>query len=111
MTQQQWLSIATLVGMMALFIWGRFRYDVTAVLALLVALVIGIVKPEDAFAGFSDDIGAHLTAAQDIVKVQQRMAWAAARAREAELLAASGKIEQAFGKWSLLLPGYFPAYG
>ena len=62
-------------------------------------------------AGFSDDIGAHLTAAQDIVKVQQRMAWAAARAREAELLAASGKIEQAFGKWSLLLPGYFPAYG
>lgn len=56
MTQQQWLSIATLVGMMALFIWGRFRYDVTAVLALLVALVIGIVKPEDAFAGFSDDI-------------------------------------------------------
>jgi di/tricarboxylate transporter len=50
------LSIATLAGMMALFIWGRFRYDVTAILALLAALALGIVKPKEAFTGFSDDI-------------------------------------------------------
>lgn len=56
MTLPQYLSIATLVGMMALFIWGRFRYDVTAIIALLAALAIGIVKPKDAFSGFSDDI-------------------------------------------------------
>jgi di/tricarboxylate transporter len=56
MTISQWLSVATLVGMMALFIWGRFRYDVTAVIALLAALALGIVKPRDAFSGFSDDI-------------------------------------------------------
>lgn len=56
MTQPQWLSLATLVGMMALFLWGRFRFDVTAVIALLVALALGIVKPKDAFSGFSDDI-------------------------------------------------------
>lgn len=56
MTIPQWLSIATLVGMMALFLWGRFRYDVTAVIALLAALAIGIVKPKEAFSGFSDDI-------------------------------------------------------
>lgn len=56
MTLDQWLSIATLAGMMALFIWGRFRYDVTAVIALLAALLVGIVKPKDAFTGFSDDI-------------------------------------------------------
>jgi di/tricarboxylate transporter len=56
MTVDQWLSIATLAGMMALFIWGRFRYDVTAVIALLAALLVGIVKPKDAFTGFSDDI-------------------------------------------------------
>jgi di/tricarboxylate transporter len=42
--------------MMALFIWGRFRYDVTAILALLAALLLGIVAPADAFKGFSDDI-------------------------------------------------------
>ncbi|WP_313806013.1 SLC13 family permease [Sphingobium sp.] len=56
MTIPQWLSVATLVGMMGLFLWGRFRYDVTAVIALLTAVFIGIVKPADAFKGFSDDI-------------------------------------------------------
>jgi di/tricarboxylate transporter len=56
MTLPQILSIATLAGMMALFIWGRFRYDVTAIIALLAALALGIVKPKDAFTGFSDDI-------------------------------------------------------
>jgi di/tricarboxylate transporter len=56
MTLPQWLSVATLAGMMALFLWGRFRFDVAAILALLAAVAIGIVKPEDAFGGFSDDI-------------------------------------------------------
>jgi di/tricarboxylate transporter len=42
--------------MMALFVWGRFRYDVTAVIALLAAVAIGIVEPKNAFGGFSDDI-------------------------------------------------------
>lgn len=56
MTTPQLLSLATLAGMMALFVWGRFRYDVTAIIALLAALALGIVKPKDAFTGFSDDI-------------------------------------------------------
>ncbi|MCW2389823.1 di/tricarboxylate transporter [Sphingobium sp. B11D3B] len=56
MTGPQWLSIATLAGMMVLFLWGRFRYDVTAVIVLLFAVLIGIVDPADAFSGFSDDI-------------------------------------------------------
>jgi di/tricarboxylate transporter len=56
MTTPQWLSLATLAGMMALFVWGRFRYDVTAVIALLAAMIIGVVKPAEAFSGFSDDI-------------------------------------------------------
>ena len=56
MTIPQWLSIATLTGMMMLFVWGRFRYDVTAVIALLAALGLGIVSPKNAFSGLSDDI-------------------------------------------------------
>ncbi len=56
MTTPQWLSIGTLIGMMILFIWGRFRYDVTAGIALICALAMGIVRPKDAFSGFSDDI-------------------------------------------------------
>src|SRR3546814_12425161 len=42
--------------MMAMFVWGRFRYDVVAILALLTALSLGIVSPEEAFTGFSDDL-------------------------------------------------------
>ena len=56
MTTPQILSIVTLIGMMALFIWGRFRYDLVAIIALLASLALGIVAPEAAFKGFSDDI-------------------------------------------------------
>ncbi|HWU73903.1 MAG TPA: SLC13 family permease [Sphingomonas sp.] len=56
MTTPQYLSLALLVAMMAMFVWGRFRYDVTAMLALLGGLALGIVKPKEAFTGFSDDI-------------------------------------------------------
>lgn len=56
MTTPQVLSIVLLVGMMALFLWGRFRYDVTAIIALLAGLSLGLVKPKEAFTGFSDDI-------------------------------------------------------
>lgn len=56
MTTPQILSACVLAGMMLLFIWGRFRYDLVAVMALLAALAVGIVEPKDAFTGFSDDI-------------------------------------------------------
>jgi di/tricarboxylate transporter len=56
LTLPQILAFAVLAGMMALFLWGRIRYDLVAVLALLVSLVVGIVKPKAAFSGFSDDI-------------------------------------------------------
>ena len=56
MTLQQSLAFAIIAGMMALFVWGRFRYDVVALLALLVAVAVGIVPHDKAFSGFSDDI-------------------------------------------------------
>src|SRR5690242_15741483 len=56
MTYPQILSFAVLAGMMALFVWGRFRYDVVAAVSLLVAVLVGIVPPDKAFTGFSDDI-------------------------------------------------------
>ena len=56
MTLPQILSVTVLIGMMGLFLWGRFRYDVVAVMALLAAVATGLVKPENAFSGFSDDI-------------------------------------------------------
>ncbi|WP_134499345.1 SLC13 family permease [Microvirga pakistanensis] len=56
MTHQQMLSFAVVAGMMALFVWGRFRYDLVAVMSLLVAVLVGIVPADEAFSGFSDDI-------------------------------------------------------
>ena len=56
MTIPQILAFAVIGGMMALFIWGRLRYDLVAGLALLVSVLIGIVPFDRAFSGFSDDI-------------------------------------------------------
>jgi len=42
--------------MMALFVWGKLRYDVVAMLALLAAVLTGIVPAKEAFSGFSDDV-------------------------------------------------------
>ncbi|MBM0207518.1 hypothetical protein JNW90_34475 [Micromonospora sp. STR1s_5] len=56
MTTPQILAVLILVAMMGLFLWGRLRYDLVGGIALLAALAAGIVKPKDAFSGFSDDI-------------------------------------------------------
>ncbi|TIV01825.1 MAG: SLC13 family permease, partial [Mesorhizobium sp.] len=37
-------------------VWGRYRYDLVAAAALLLALAVGIVPFDKAFSGFSDDI-------------------------------------------------------
>ncbi|PZO79893.1 MAG: SLC13 family permease [Mesorhizobium amorphae] len=56
MTYPQMLSVAVIVLMMAAFLWGRFRYDLVAVGALLAAIAVGVVPYGEAFTGFSDDI-------------------------------------------------------
>jgi di/tricarboxylate transporter len=56
MTTPQILSFAIIFVMMAAFVWGRYRYDLVAAAALLLALAVGIVPFDGAFSGFSDDI-------------------------------------------------------
>ena len=56
MTLPQALAFAIVAAMMALFVWGRIRYDLVAMLALLCAVAVGIVPADQAFAGFGDDI-------------------------------------------------------
>ena len=43
---------AVLCGVFVLLIWGRWRYDLVAFVALLVALLVGVVPAEEAFSGF-----------------------------------------------------------
>ena len=38
---------------MVAFVWGRLRYDVVALTALVAAVLVGVVKADDAFMGFS----------------------------------------------------------
>ena len=56
MTLSQAFVFLTIGLMMLAFVWGRWRYDVVAVGALLAAMALGIVPPAEAFSGFSDDI-------------------------------------------------------
>lgn len=56
MTTPQILAFSIIATMMVAFVWGRWRYDVVAVGALLAAVAVGVVKPNEAFRGFSDDI-------------------------------------------------------
>lgn len=56
MTTDQIFAFSVIAVMMAIFIWDRFRYDIVACCALVVAVAIGIVPPDKAFSGFADDI-------------------------------------------------------
>ncbi|ODT74999.1 MAG: permease [Pelagibacterium sp. SCN 64-44] len=56
MTMPQMLAFLVIAGMMAAFMIGRWRYDIVAVCALLLSMLVGIVPAEAAFSGFSNDI-------------------------------------------------------
>ena len=42
-----------LVLAIGLFVWGKLRYDLVAIICLLLLVVTGLVSPEDSFAGFA----------------------------------------------------------
>ncbi|MEE8515426.1 MAG: SLC13 family permease [Alphaproteobacteria bacterium] len=52
MTFEQAFLLGLLAAIFALFVWGKWRYDVVAFLALLAATVAGMVPPAEAFLGF-----------------------------------------------------------
>jgi di/tricarboxylate transporter len=49
---EQTIVFATLMTALVLFIWGRWRYDIVAVIALLIVSFTGIVPPGEVFSGF-----------------------------------------------------------
>ena len=51
-TPDQLLLFAILAGALGLFAWGRLRFDLVALLALLAAVIGGLVPMEGAFNGF-----------------------------------------------------------
>lgn len=51
MSDATWV-FALLGATLAAFVWGRFRYDLVALISLLVAVMLGLVPADDAFLGF-----------------------------------------------------------
>lgn len=56
MTTPQILSFGLILATVVVFAWGRFRYDLVALGALVAGLALGIVPAKKAFDGFADDI-------------------------------------------------------
>ncbi len=52
MSTDQYIVFLTLVFALVMFIWGKWRYDIVALMSLLIATITGIVPTADAFAGF-----------------------------------------------------------
>jgi di/tricarboxylate transporter len=56
MVSQQALAFAVIGTAVVLFAWGRFRLDLVAICALMAGVVLGVVRPSDAFSGFTSDV-------------------------------------------------------
>ena len=56
MQHAQILAFAVILGTLAMFVWGRFRYDLVALGSLLAAILLGVVPAQHAFDGFKNDV-------------------------------------------------------
>jgi len=54
MTLDQLLAFLVLAGTLAMFIWGKFRYDVVAAMALVVVCLLGLIELNEAIMGFGN---------------------------------------------------------
>ena len=56
MTHQQALAFGLVIVTIGLFVWGRFRYDLVSLVALLASVALGVTPVKKAFDGFSSDV-------------------------------------------------------
>jgi len=52
LSSDQIFLLSLLGAVLVMFVWGRWRYDVVAIGAMLLVAVVGIVPPQDVFLGF-----------------------------------------------------------
>jgi Na+/H+ antiporter NhaD/arsenite permease-like protein len=93
MTLPQIEILALLAGALAMFAWGRWRHDVVALTVLFIAVAMGLVKPDEAFAGFGHPAVITVAAALVISRaiagtgvLNTAAAWLAGRAQHPTLL-------------------------
>jgi di/tricarboxylate transporter len=56
LTHQQALAFALVGVTIALFVWGRFRYDLVSLAALLASVFLGLTPAKHAFDGFANEV-------------------------------------------------------
>lgn len=56
MIAEQAMAFALMGGAILLFIWGKLRYDLVAVLALVVGVLVGVIPQDKMFSGFANDL-------------------------------------------------------
>lgn len=56
MTHQQALAFGLVAVTIGFFIWGRFRYDLISLAALLASVLLGLTPASKAFEGFANDV-------------------------------------------------------
>ncbi|MEP7209800.1 MAG: SLC13 family permease [Alphaproteobacteria bacterium] len=56
MTSDQLMAFGLMAVTVAAFIWGKLRYDLVALTALIVGALTGVVPVKDMFNGFSNDL-------------------------------------------------------
>ena len=49
-------AFGLVIAMLGLFMWGKLRYDLVAMLILLAGAALGVVNPKHAFEGFSNPV-------------------------------------------------------
>ena len=52
MTTDQIMLFGLFILVFVFLLWGRWRYDLVAFSALLIALILGLVPSKEAFSGF-----------------------------------------------------------
>ncbi|MDW7729275.1 MAG: SLC13 family permease [Bacillota bacterium] len=52
MDSGQIIIFSILAAILVLFVWGKWRYDLVALFALLIVTILGLVPAEEAFSGF-----------------------------------------------------------
>jgi di/tricarboxylate transporter len=72
MTLDQVIAFAVIAASLVLFAWARLRYDVVAMLALVVSVATGIVPADKAFSGFADPAVVTVAAVLIISQALQR---------------------------------------
>ena len=63
MTLSQGLAFGLIGGTLLLFVWGKLRYDLVSMGALLTAVFVGVVPSQHAFDGFKSDVVVIIAAA------------------------------------------------